>query len=206
MASLLKEWGSLPYVVDQNDYIRHGCSRYPYSCFFCDVLRLLDAKKVLDLTYGEGRFYQACKSEVHVTGIDIVKHEWAVEPDIFIQDDAFLAVKKLKREYDVAVIDPPFDTEPNNHNPRKDVYYASSNSWNIHKLVQLIKLAKAYVAPTVIVKYLPKEWDELTHLFALQPQHVFIFKYFSNHARPSRFRNVKTFKNFSMLFLFSSPP
>jgi len=70
--------------------------------------------RILDMTYGRGRFYRRIK-EVYkpfIIGIDIIRHEWEVEPDIFIQRDCRSITIDEVRQYgriDVVVVDPPWN-------------------------------------------------------------------------------------------------
>jgi len=52
-----------------------------------DIFRMLQLPReprVLDLTYGTGRFYRAIVKEYKpfIIGVDVVKHEWEVPPSV----------------------------------------------------------------------------------------------------------------------------
>ena len=71
------------------------------------LLRVLlpDARTVLDMTYGSGRFWRGTNADVEVTGIDInpgrAKHVCADFTRLPFADDSF----------DVAIFDPPYHTD-----------------------------------------------------------------------------------------------
>jgi hypothetical protein len=81
---------------------------------------------VLDLTYGTGRFYRESRHLINrVVAVDIVKHEWEVEPTVFYQMDCrVFACKVLSGEIDVGgvdviVVDPPWSAEKRGVKPRE---------------------------------------------------------------------------------------
>ena len=107
----------IPSVVDQREMQRRGgvCARHPYSCFFCDVLQVLGIEKpiIVDLTYGVGSFYIACRDRIgRLIAIDIRRWEWVVEPDVFIQKPFWLAVNDIDDRADIVVFDPPYASTP----------------------------------------------------------------------------------------------
>mgnify|MGYP000592534473 CR=1 FL=1 len=115
MKTLFGDSICIPSVVDQRDYQRRGgvCARHPYSCFFCDVLEVLGIEKpiIVDLTYGVGSFYIACRDRVgKLIAVDIRKWEWLVQPDVFIQKSFWFAVNEVRDKADIVVFDPPYAT------------------------------------------------------------------------------------------------
>ena len=87
-----------------------------YDIIYC-IFNILYANhrkiiRVLDLTYGVGRFYRVVekKYNLFIIGVDIEKHGWEVEPDIFINDTMFAAEKYVNiNNIDLIVVDPPWD-------------------------------------------------------------------------------------------------
>jgi len=69
--------------------------------------------RILDLTYGVGRFYRKIR-EIYrpfIVGVDVARHRWEVEPDVFIQKDCReLSIDEVKQygDIDVVVVDPPW--------------------------------------------------------------------------------------------------
>ena len=87
-------------IEDQRDW-QSECPRNPFSCFFCFLLELLNARTILDLTYGIGAFYEACP-QLDIIAIDIIQRDWLVKPREF-----FRAVKaeEIARELNVKLVE-----------------------------------------------------------------------------------------------------
>ena len=144
-------------VVDQREYQRAGgtCWRNPFSCFMCHAANILlqqymnktiNDAVILDGTYGEGRFWKACKKRIRMLiGVDIYDRKKIVAPDIFIKGD-IVSSKTIDalREYapfDLIVIDPPYSTGITSTYARP-ADHANSFQWerivkNIDKLATL---------------------------------------------------------------------
>jgi hypothetical protein len=80
---------------------------------------------VIDLTYGVGRFYRLARSRVKLLiGVDVVKHQWEVQPDIFYQMPCQQFVAKVLRgeialpSIDLVVTDPPWSQEKRGFLPK----------------------------------------------------------------------------------------
>jgi len=81
-----------------------------------DIFRMLQLPYrpvVLDLTYGTGRFYWKIVEEYEpeIIAVDIVRHEWEIRPDVFIQKDArTLSLNDVQAygKIDLVVVDPPW--------------------------------------------------------------------------------------------------
>ncbi|GEM_PF-3274859 len=97
--------------------------------------------KILDLTYGVGRFYRIVRKKYNlfIIGVDIEKHEWETDPDIFINDTMFVVEKYIDiNSIDLIIVDPPWD------NIRR----------GYGKLVEIRKLQRyrtAYVDPRIMI-------------------------------------------------------
>jgi hypothetical protein len=92
---------------------KHGAKSFEIIKWLFDVLDLDDVF-VLDLTYGVGRFYRMVRGRVWLLiGVDIVRYEWEVEPDVFYQVDArwFASLYDPPRRPDLIVVDPPWSHE-----------------------------------------------------------------------------------------------
>ncbi len=77
--------------VDQRDIQKRGgyYAKYPSSHVVCSLLKRYGVTSVLDVTYGEGRFYKLCRSGLRIIASDPVKRDWVVKPDSFIQANVF---------------------------------------------------------------------------------------------------------------------
>ena len=211
-------------VEDQLDYQRLGgiCARQPYSCYFCNVLRILRnlfgvGSRVVDVTYGFGSFYQACRREYHITAIDIVKREWLVEPDEFHECDATLCYKRLPREYfDVMVVDPPYATRPS---PRtrsdermSQLYHGRENYERIMRMVPTMAKHLVKKGGLVLVKGMDLQnkfeidvkhnvyyWVYMYKQMGLTPTYILFYKFRASKITPTK-RNPLV-KNYSWLLV-----
>ena len=103
-------------IVRQQDIQRRGgvCVRYPVSCLVRtmvqDVFGEYDFLRILDLTFGEGRFWRAFdRSRIYLVGFDIRKLNWHVRPDEFYLQPSWRWSLFLKKySFDLVVVDPPW--------------------------------------------------------------------------------------------------
>ncbi len=82
---------------------------YAVKEFLVDFLGFPIDALVLDLTYGEGRFWYFTKFKVF--GMDIRRLKWVYEPLVFVRDSLTNIWKYpylLSQDYDLIVVDPPF--------------------------------------------------------------------------------------------------
>lgn len=99
--------------VDQREIEKLGgvAVKYPVSFLLSKIFRELQAKRILDVTYGRGRFYKVYRPKLLV-GCDPVIWEWVVNPDIFIRRPVWGVYDVLKKinyfNFDIIVVDPPF--------------------------------------------------------------------------------------------------
>jgi len=101
-------------VIDQRFIQKRGniCAKAPTSCLIKDMIKNIGLKpnklKVLDITYGVGKFYKAWKPK-RLVGIDPMKWNWETIPDQFYQIKVQEAYKYVKNQiFDLLVIDPPW--------------------------------------------------------------------------------------------------
>ncbi len=115
-------------VVDQRDVQRMGGlrARYPSSHIVCGLLGMAGARRVLDVTYGAGRFYRLCRGDIGLlVASDPVKWRWVVAPDAFYQATVWQLYNMVKGGdvkipgVDVVVCDPPRFSKGGN---RRDEY------------------------------------------------------------------------------------
>ena len=99
-------------IVDQREIQRLGglASRYPSAYIVAQFLKRYNFSRVLDVTYGKGRFYRIYRPSTLI-GADIKKWEWEIAPDVFIQKAVWSLryEEKLKNyTFDVVIVDPPW--------------------------------------------------------------------------------------------------
>jgi len=89
----------------------HRTASYDIILYIFRELRLPIGVRVLDLTYGVGRFYRKVINEFkpYIIGVDIARHEWEVPPAEFYLTDARYFNQPV--EADVVVVDPPWSAE-----------------------------------------------------------------------------------------------
>jgi hypothetical protein len=169
-------------VIDQRSVQKRGgdFARYPSSYVVCSLLRRYGIKRVLDVTYGEGRFYYLCRHELEIVGVDPVKWEWVVKPKVFLQENVFELHTALEhglvklQQPDVVVIDPP------KWNPL--VPYRRRSPYNY--IVGTPKLIIKYgsrVAAILKAPYLLLHFRELLELENYKPIHVIEFTWIARY-------------------------
>ena len=103
-------------LISQLDIQRLGgiCAKYPVSCLIykmlTSVMEINSGTMVLDLTYGEGRFWKAFGLlKPYIIAIDIHRLKWHVIPDEFYQTAAWRWRHVVKHQHiDLVVVDPPW--------------------------------------------------------------------------------------------------
>ena len=183
--------------VDQRDVQRRGgCfSKYPTSFVVCYLLRKYGIRKVLDVTYGEGRFYYLCKDEVIVVGSDPVRREWVVMPEEFHQFNVFQLYGMVRdgimrpTKVDVVVVDPPKWTS--------NATYKRSVFNFIIGTPRLIIEHASRIARLMDVTYLLVHYKDLVKLDGFKPIHVIEFTIMT------RYLNLRN-KNKSLFTLYKS--
>jgi tRNA G10 N-methylase Trm11 len=149
-------------VEDQRDWQRiKGCFRNSFSCFFCHLLRILNVRRVLDVNYGIGSFYEKCFQDLEITGVDVKKWGWIVEPDYFILSDMNAALGSVRGKFDAIVMDPPYNTRPSSRiGSRRNYLYHGHVEFNA--LLNAIEMARRRgLADYIILKYMPIANEEV---------------------------------------------
>jgi hypothetical protein len=172
--------------VDQRWVQRRGgdFAKYPSSYVVCKLLGQYNLKRVLDVTYGEGRFYKLCHHRLEITCADPVKRRWVVSPRLFYQLDVFRLYQMLMDgelsvgPVDVVVADPPKWTAGARYRremlnfiigtPRLIIEYAA-------------KVARLLKAPYLLVHY-----RELLGLDGFEPIHVVEYTWIARYLNASR--------------------
>ncbi|RLI85089.1 MAG: hypothetical protein DRP01_06965 [Archaeoglobales archaeon] len=132
-------------VIDQREIQKIGgkASRYPTSYIVVSLLEKHGLfNSVLDVTYGQGRFYYYRRPRFLV-GVDPRVWDWVVKPDIFIPKPVWAVkevIKKLNIVFDVIVCDPPA-WNPGTHYNKRDLYsfVVGSSKIIIQKTIELAK-------------------------------------------------------------------
>jgi tRNA G10 N-methylase Trm11 len=188
-------------VEDQRDWQRvDGCHSKPFSCFFCHLLSVFNIKKVLDLNFGIGGFYEKCHDNLEIVGVDIVKWGWLVKPHRFIQADMIDALNRLGGErFDAAVMDPPYNTTPSSRireSGRDYLYYGHVPFPKIMRAIRIIK--EGNIANYIILKYMPTTVDEEIELMKMAKYRImWRFTRFSIAAND----NNKVIRNYTEIFI-----
>jgi len=156
-------------IEEQRDWqTKPGCSRNPFSCFFCHLLNVFNVRRILDLNYGVGGFYVA-RPHLDITGVDIRRWDWLVEPRRFIQADMEEALGMVEGEvFDAAVMDPPFTTKPSSRIEESGREYLYFGNVPFPKILRAIRMVRERgIARYVILKYMPASVDEEIELLRL---------------------------------------
>jgi hypothetical protein len=185
-------------VIDQRTIQKRGggFAKYPSSFVVCSLLRKYGFRRVLDATYGEGRFYRLCFPDLEVIGADPVKRGWVVKPKQFHQMNVFqlhIMVRDGKiclGPVDVVVVDPPrWNTE---------AVYRKRDMFNfIIGTPKLIIEYAAKVAQLLKTRHLLVHYREPLKLEGFEPIHMVEFIWIA------RYVNIKG-KNKSMYILYKS--
>ena len=169
--------------VDQRSIQRIGgnFTKYPSSYVVCKLLRNYGLKRVLDVTYGEGRFYRLCFPELEIIGSDPVKRDWVVKPKQFYQLNVFQLHLMLRDgkvrlgPVDVVVVDPPrWNTK---------AVYRRRDMFNF--LIGTPKLIIEYaakVAQLMKTRHLLVHYRELPKLEGFEPVHIVEFTLITRYA------------------------
>ena len=105
-------------LIRQSEVQARGgkCARFPTSCVVRDllaeagVLKPFKRIRILDMTFGEGRFWAAIPN-AEVWGFDVRRLEWVVEPKRFFMKSCENWRKEdevMRQRFDLVVADPPF--------------------------------------------------------------------------------------------------
>ena len=121
-------------IIDQREIQRLGgvCARFPVSCLIrqlldeAGLLKPFSKIKVLDLTYGEGRFWPALP-QAEVWGFDVQRLRWVRQPQRFYQKSCEHWKKLVAdQDFDLVVADPPFIAYKRGWEMRKHYYLTAA--------------------------------------------------------------------------------
>jgi hypothetical protein len=183
--------------IDQRQVQRYGgdFAKYPISYVVCSLLRRYGLRRVLDVTYGEGRFYYLCRHELEVVGADPMKWSWVVKPKQFYQLNVFQLHLMLRdgkiplSPVDVVVVDPPrWNT---------GVVYRSRDMYNfIIGTPRLIIEYATKVAHLIRANHLLVHYRELLNIENFSPVHIVEFTWVARYKFTEN-------KNRSLYILYS---
>ena len=158
-------------VIDQRDIQKRGgkCVKFPVSCLIYDLLKSIGLQPeqliILDVTFGEGRFYGAWRPKL-LLGSDIKVYNWVVVPDWFTKCpswSAWIRVQKLGIKPDLVVVDPPFSSYEGGYEKRK--HYMQSLAFGNGKTILEggLETAKQLGCKNALIHYnklyVPNDWQ-----------------------------------------------
>jgi len=170
--------------VDQREIQKRGgyYATYPSSYIVCSLLKKYDMARILDVTFGEGRFYKLCYHGIMITGVDPVKRDWKVSPSSFIQMNVFqlynaISTRQLALDgFDVVVVDPPKWT--------KGVKYKKQDMFNyIIGTPELIIEYASKTAGLLMVPYILVHYKRTINLQGYKPIHIVEYRWVHRYLR-----------------------
>jgi len=176
-------------VIDQREIQKLGgvYAKYPSAYIIKKLLSHIKAEKVLDVTYGVGRFYKLYRPYLLIAA-DVRAWNWIVTPDIFILKPVWGVKEVLDKlrllgfniTFDCLVVDPPYGKEY--HSRDWYSYLVGSPELIINSA---FKLAEELDIPYVLLHYNkppePKGWKPIYTI-----KLIYVARYLNNpDLRPS---------------------
>jgi hypothetical protein len=185
--------------VDQREIQKRGgiYAKFPSSYVICSIIDRYNCKSILDVTYGEGRFYKTCRDNIlFLISSDPKRWDWVVKPDLYFQFNVFylymlLSKKKFYlplRRVDVVVVDPPKWNINARYNKREIYNYLVGTP-------ELIITTSGKIAKLLNTRYLLIHYNNRYLVEGYTPIHVIEFKWFA------RYLNTEN-KNTSLYILY----
>ena len=183
--------------VDQREIQKRGgyYATYPSSYVVCSLLKRYNMTRVLDVTFGEGRFYKLCYYGIRIIGVDPVKRDWKVSPSSFIQMNVFqlynaVSTKQLILDgFDVVVVDPPKWT--------RGVKYKKRDMFNyIIGTPELIIEYASKTAELLAIPYILVHYKRTINLQGYKPIHIIEYRWIHRYLRADD-------KNYSLFIVYS---
>jgi len=187
-------------VEDQRDWQAvKGCFKNSFSCFFCHLLRVFSIRRVLDVNFGIGSFYEKCNNDLEITGVDVKRWDWIVKPDAFVISDMMAVLDVIHGKFDAIVMDPPYNTRPSSRiKSRINYLYHGHVEFNtVLNTIEIIK--RRGLANYIILKYMPANADEEIKLIQLSKYRV--MWRFVRYTIAAHSKN-KIVRNYSEIFVF----
>jgi len=171
--------------VDQREIQKRGglYVKFPSSYIICSMLERYNCKSVLDVTYGEGRFYKTCRDNIlFLIGSDPKKWSWVVKPDLFYQFNVFylyMLLSKRKfdlpiRRLDIIVVDPPKWIINATYNKREMYNYLVGTP-------EAILTTSGKIAKELNTRYILIHYRNMVQIEEYTPIHVVKFKWFARY-------------------------
>jgi hypothetical protein len=185
--------------VNQRDVQRKGglYAKFPSSFIVCNLLSC--ANKILDVTFGGGRFYMLCHDALDVLAAsDVKRWNWLVKPDLFYQFNVFYLYMLLSKKnfnlpiikrIDVVVVDPP-RWKRSNYNRREMYNFLVGTPQSIIQFAG--KIAKLLNSPYLVVHY-----DKVPDIENYRPIRIIEFEWYA------RYLNIEN-NNKSFCILYES--
>ena len=172
-------------IIDQREIQRIGgaAAKFPSAYVVNMLLRKIRAEKVLDVTYGRGRFYYIYRPRLLI-GADPVKRDWVVNPDRFYQANVWQLYSLLEeRDFDVVVCDPPKWNRRIKYNKREEYDYVIGDAYSI--IMGAIRLAREKTS----AKYFLLHYNKLLPLQIIEDvKFVWWARYlYSSNKNPTHF-------------------
>ena len=143
------------------------------------ILKDINARYVLDCTYGRGGFYAKYKPRFLV-GIDpIVYEHYIVKPHILIPWPVWYAktiLEKLGIEFDTCVIDPPFRKQPRGQDNKSYLFNMLGSPDII--LRESIKLCSQLRIPNLVIHY-----KEIPYTYPYHSKEIIEYKYEAGYLK-----------------------
>ena len=171
--------------VDQREIQRMGglYVKFPSSYIICSFLDKYSCRSVLDVTYGQGRFYKTCRDNIlFLIGSDPNKWNWVVKPDLFYQFNVFylyMLLSKRKfdlpiRRLDIIVVDPPKWIINATYNKREMYNYLVGTP-------EAILTTSGKIAKELNTRYILIHYRNMVQIEEYTPIHVVKFKWFARY-------------------------
>lgn len=189
MGELKEEIRELEDEIDQREIQRLGgkAAECPSSYVVVTMLERNNLfNRVLDVTYGEGRFYCYRKPKLLV-GADPYVQEWTVKPDMFIPRPVwslFSILKDVNIGFDVLVCDPPQWNEGVCYHKRKVYSLVVGDA----KLIinESIKLAKQ-----LGIEHMLLHWNKVLDLPIVENKRFLYFaRYLHNEGKNTTYFTI----------------
>ena len=175
--------------VDQREIQKRGglYAKFPSSHAICSMLERYNCDSVvLDVTFGEGRFYKTCRDNIFfLIGSDPKRWDWVVKPDLFYPFNVFYLYMLLSKKkfnlplrkldvIDVIVVDPPRWSTYAIYNRRK-MYN------NLVGTPESIIETGGKIAKLLNTRYVLVHYRTMVQIEGYTPIHVVKFKWFARY-------------------------
>ena len=173
-------------ALDQREVQKWGkmCAKHPSSAVVAMLLRRAGSARVLETTYGEGRFYLVHRPPF-LAGVDPARRQWLVRPDLFFEMPVQIFLEKLARgevavpRIDTVVCDPPWGRGEY----RKRPHFAAARA--VGSPQQIVECS-AKVAELLGAKHFILHFDRVPAIEGMDAEAVVEFKPFTRYLNSGR--------------------